>query len=271
MIPKVIHYCWFGNNPKPELIQNCIGSWRKFCPDYELVEWNETNFDVSCIPYVQKAYADKKWAFVSDYARLYVVYTYGGVYLDTDVLLHNSIDDLLQYDCWMASDDVRYLATGLGFGAVKGNSLIGAIMHAYANYEYPSGTNVIRDTKIIEKELPNWYKSDRTQTINNSILLIGLKDYGKYASHLYTYTWASPQEQAKRQLQIENKRSNRLAVRFLWKLKCVARSPCLISYFDKKKGTKSEKTYTFFAYDFLDYGPVYFIKRLLKKMKRAKK
>lgn len=78
MIPKTIHYCWFGGNPKPELVCRCIESWKRFCPDYEIIEWNENNFDVNCIPYVRDAYAVKKWAFVSDYARLKVVFERGG-------------------------------------------------------------------------------------------------------------------------------------------------------------------------------------------------
>ena len=114
MIPKIIHYCWFGGNPKSNLIKQCIDSWKKYCPDYQLIEWNESNFDINCNPYVKAAYEDKKWAFVSDYVRLYIVYNQGGVYLDTDVLLHNGIDELLKNSCWMASDDVRYISTGLG-------------------------------------------------------------------------------------------------------------------------------------------------------------
>lgn len=156
MIPKVIHYCWFGKNPKSDLINRCIESWRKYCPEYQIIEWNENNFDVTCNAYVKAAYEDKKWAFVSDYARLYVVYHWGGVYLDTDVLLHRTIDELLVHPCWLASDDVRYIATGLGFGAEKGKWLIKAMMDAYEQYQYPSGTNVIRDTVVVEKELMHW-------------------------------------------------------------------------------------------------------------------
>ena len=79
MIPKTIHYCWFGRNPKPRLLKKCINSWEKFCPDYQIVEWNEDNFDLSTTPaFVQQAYKNKKWAFVSDFVRLSVVYTYGG-------------------------------------------------------------------------------------------------------------------------------------------------------------------------------------------------
>lgn len=78
MIPKVIHYCWFGGNPKPEIVEKCIASWRKFCPDWEIIEWNESNYDVEKTPFVKEAYKAKKWAFVSDFARLDVVYAAGG-------------------------------------------------------------------------------------------------------------------------------------------------------------------------------------------------
>ena len=82
---KVIHYCWFGGNPKSELILKCIDSWKKICPDYKIIEWNEDNFDVNCCLYVKEAYTAKKWAFVSDYCRFHVLYHYGGIYLDTDL------------------------------------------------------------------------------------------------------------------------------------------------------------------------------------------
>lgn len=171
MIPKVIHYCWFGKNKKSKVINECIESWKTYCPDYEIVEWNENNFDINCIPYVKEAYLDKKWAFVSDYARLFIIYNYGGIYLDTDVLLHRDLNELLKYDCWLASDDVRYINTGLGFGAVSKHPLIGEVMRAYEGYEYPSGTNVIRDTRVFEKELADWKKSDKSQVLNSNILV----------------------------------------------------------------------------------------------------
>lgn len=273
MIPKVIHYCWFGNSDKLELIKKCIESWKKYCPDYEIIEWNESNFDINSIPYVTQAYADKKWAFVSDYVRLYAVYNQGGIYLDTDVLLHHGIDDLLQYRCWLASDDVRYIATGLGFGAEKGNALIKAMMDAYKHYEYPSGTNVIRDTKIMERELPQWKKSDKSQIVSSggNVLIIGLKDYGKYATHLYTYTWADEEAQRKREAEIINKKPPQFSGCLMWKIKCAMRSPKLIAYFDNRRGTKSERIYTFLAYDFLDYGLIYFVKRFANKVIRKKR
>lgn len=267
MIPKVIHYCWFGKNPKSDLINRCIESWRKYCPEYQIIEWNESNFDVTCNAYVKAAYEDKKWAFVSDYARLYVVYHWGGIYLDTDVLLHRTIDELLVHPCWLASDDVRYIATGLGFGAEKGNWLIKAMMDAYEQYQYPSGTNVIRDTLVVEKELMHWKKSDRSQIIQD-VLLIGLIDYGRYATHLYTYTWADEDTKAKRELEILSDKKNTVSSRTLWKIKTMMRSPRLISFFDQRKGTRIEKVYTFLAYDLLDCGLLYFIKRFIKKARK---
>ena len=85
MIPKIIHYCWFGGKELPIEVKKCIASWRKMCPDYEIIRWNESNFDVGQHPFVREAYKAKVWAFVSDYARLKVVYDNGGIYLDTDV------------------------------------------------------------------------------------------------------------------------------------------------------------------------------------------
>ncbi len=125
MMPKVIHYCWFGGNPKSDIIKECIDSWKKYLPDFEIVEWNEKNIDVNAIEYTREAYSQKKWAFVSDYARIKIVLDNGGIYLDTDVLLHNShLKDTLKYECWFAQENARNVNTGLGFGAVKGHVLL---------------------------------------------------------------------------------------------------------------------------------------------------
>lgn len=96
MIPKVIHYCWFGKNPLPDSAKKCIDSWRKFLPNYEIKEWNEENYDVNKIPYIKEAYKSKKYAFVSDYARFDILYHYGGVYFDTDVELIKPVDDIIK-------------------------------------------------------------------------------------------------------------------------------------------------------------------------------
>ncbi len=87
MIPKIIHYCWLSSEPYPEKIQNCIDSWKKILPDYEIKLWNMNNFDINSIDFVKEACSVKKWAFASDYIRLYALYNYGGIYLDSDVLI----------------------------------------------------------------------------------------------------------------------------------------------------------------------------------------
>lgn len=124
MIPKVIHYCWFGGNEKSEIIKQCIASWKKYCPDYEIIEWNESNFDINCCQYVKEAYEAKKWAFVSDYARYKIIYEHGGIYLDTDVELLDNLDKYLIYDTWFPRETQRTFNTGVGFAAIKNNKLI---------------------------------------------------------------------------------------------------------------------------------------------------
>lgn len=100
-VPKIIHYCWFGGNPKPKLAEKCIKSWKKFCPDYQIIEWNEENFDVSAAPeYVRQAYAAKRWAFVTDYVRLKAMTEMGGIYMDTDVELVKPLTPFLAHDAF---------------------------------------------------------------------------------------------------------------------------------------------------------------------------
>lgn len=137
MIPKVIHYCWFGGNSKNDVIEKCIASWRKFCPDYEIVEWNESNYDVAKHPFMKKAYESKKWAFVSDYARVDILYHNGGVYLDTDVELIAGLDSFLQYDFYAGFESESFVAFGLGFGSVEGHPVLKDILEYYDGLEFP--------------------------------------------------------------------------------------------------------------------------------------
>ncbi len=136
MIPKKIHYCWFGGNPLPDSAKSCIASWKKFCPDYEIIEWNESNYDVSKNLYMKQAYACRKWSFVSDYARLDIIYHHGGIYLDTDVELLKPIDPLLNADGFMGFEDGRHVALGLGFGAVPENSVVKKIWDMYEELSF---------------------------------------------------------------------------------------------------------------------------------------
>ena len=137
-IPKKIHYCWFGGKPLPKSVQKCIASWKKYCPDYEIIRWDESNSDIRSNLYARQAYEAGKWAFVSDYFRLKVVYEQGGIYLDTDVELIRSLDCLAeQYDGFFGYESGNNsIATGLGFGAAKGNRFVAALLHDYDNLSF---------------------------------------------------------------------------------------------------------------------------------------
>lgn len=142
MIPKTIHYCWFGRNPLPEKARKCIASWRKFFPDYEIKEWNEDNFDVNIIPYTREAYEAKKYAFVSDYARFWILYRYGGLYFDTDVEVIKSMDDIIECGPFMGVEVPSknglkpQVAPGLGLGATPGLDLYKLLLDKYATLSF---------------------------------------------------------------------------------------------------------------------------------------
>ena len=131
MIPKIIHYCWFGKAEKPRLAKKCIASWKKICPDYEIIEWNEDNFDLNQHPYLRWCYVHQKWAFLSDFARLLIVEKYGGIYFDTDVELLRKPDELLVYGAFYGFENSTNLATGLGFGAEAQHETICAMVKEY--------------------------------------------------------------------------------------------------------------------------------------------
>lgn len=131
MIPKIIHYCWFGGNPKPKLAEKCIASWKKYCPDWQIIEWNESNFDVNQNGYTKMCIEQRKYAFLSDYVRLKVVAEHGGVYFDTDVELLRRIDDLLANEAFFGFEAPDYVASGLGFGSVAHGTAIEAMLREY--------------------------------------------------------------------------------------------------------------------------------------------
>lgn len=133
MIPKKIHYCWFGGNSLPDELKTYIDTWKKYCPDYEIIEWNETNFDVNKYRYSKEAYQNKKWAFVSDVARLDIIYNYGGIYLDTDVEIVKSFDPLLSLKGFIGGEDKYDLNTGAGFGAEKNHPIVLENLKEYSN------------------------------------------------------------------------------------------------------------------------------------------
>lgn len=132
MIPKKIHYCWFGRGEKPALAKKCIASWKKYCPDYEIIEWNEDNFNLDYNGYTRYCYDNRKWAFLSDFVRLVVVAEQGGIYFDTDVELLKNPAELLHYGAFYGFENDTNIATGLGFGAEANHPTIVAMREEYA-------------------------------------------------------------------------------------------------------------------------------------------
>lgn len=165
MIPKIIHYCWFGGNTLPESAIKCINSWKKYFPGYEIKEWNESNFDVNLMTFTQEAYSAKKYAFVSDVARFWILEREGGLYFDTDVEVIKSFDDILDKGAFMGveipSQDgaVPSINPGLGLGAEAGSKVLRAVLDYYSTIHYHDdhgapypGTVVYHTTQVLEHQ-----------------------------------------------------------------------------------------------------------------------
>ena len=150
MIPKVIHYCWFGGKPLPPVVKQCMDSWRKYCPDYQIKEWNESNFDVFSCPYTAQAYEAKMWAFVSDYARIKILYEQGGIYMDTDVELLKNIDPLLINKAFMGFEAQLGVNSGLIAGSEPKFRIIGELVEEYQNYQFTHQNGSYNLTSCVE-------------------------------------------------------------------------------------------------------------------------
>ena len=217
MIPKTIHYCWFGRNPLPALAVKCIESWKKYLPDYEIKEWNESNFDVNMIPYTQQAYAAKKYAFVSDYARIWILYHYGGVYFDTDVEAIKSMDDIVARGPFMgievehSNGTKMSVSPGLGLGAVAHHHIYKEILDYYKNINFINNDGTYNQfaivritTKILfdngmtnSNELQNvvgiWiYPKDYFNPFDDNTGSLNITDNTR-SIHWYTKTWMKKQ------------------------------------------------------------------------------
>lgn len=238
-IPKVIHYCWFGKNKMPALAEKCIESWKKYCPGYKIVCWNEDNFDITENRYAKEAYDAGKWAFVSDYVRLKVLYDEGGIYLDTDVELLKPLDNLIEEYGYMGFDDNGLVSTGLGFACKKGNELVGALLADYDNISFilPDGSYDLtpcpdRNTKTMQKlgmDINNKEQVFMEIQMLPEDYLCPMKYYtGKkiitkntYSMHHFCASWTSPT--AKRTLFVKRiigvKLYDKLYGKFLHKLK----------------------------------------------------
>jgi hypothetical protein len=134
-IPKIIHYCWFGKNPLPGDVQKCIESWKKVLPDYELMLWNEDHFDLTSNQFVYEAYSNKKYAFVTDYVRLFALYNYGGIYMDTDVEVIKNLDVFLSHRAFTSFENESFIPTGL-MASCKEHEWIGALLETYKDRKF---------------------------------------------------------------------------------------------------------------------------------------
>lgn len=200
IIPKTIHYCWFGGKPLPDKYKRWMESWHKYCPDYKIIEWNESNYDIAKNSFMKQAYESKKWAFVSDYARVDVVCEQGGIYLDTDVELLQGLDDLLYQRGFAGFECSQYVNFGGGFGAVAGNRIMQGIRHLYDELYFDTGTcqmQMIASPIIQTNYLLNYglQLNGEYQILNNEITIYPEKMFfGKSfiskQTHLKPYTRA---------------------------------------------------------------------------------
>lgn len=214
MIPKVIHYCWFGRGEKPKLTKKCIASWEKFCPDYEIIEWNEDNFDVNMNGYTKMCYEQKKYAFLSDYARLLVVEQHGGIYFDTDVELVKAPDYLLEYKAFFGFETQEYVASGLGFGSVAHGTVIEAMLQSYTplldGQHGTVGCPRLNTAALVKLGLQ---QNGTYQTVSDAVILPidYLNPYESATGHIkktdntvsvhwYSATWTSPQQRLRTKL-----------------------------------------------------------------------
>ncbi len=207
-IPPIIHYCWFGKGEKSPEILKCIASWKEHLPEYEIVEWNEEKFDIaSAVPYVKEAYENKKWAFVSDYVRLYALYIMGGIYLDTDVQVLKSFDPLRIHEAFLGFEAKDYLGTSM-IAAVPGHWMVKEFLDSYAQRHFvrPNGTldtettNVVAITQLLSTHgLRRNGKSQNVQGIevypqrffsdNCLYNLFGRYRKASYSYHHYQASW----------------------------------------------------------------------------------
>ncbi|WGG45864.1 glycosyltransferase [Rossellomorea sp. DA94] len=155
-IPNTIHYCWFGGKEKPDIVKRCLDSWGKHLQDYEIIEWNENNFNIDQNAYVKQAYDFGKYAFVSDYVRVYALYHFGGIYLDTDVEVFKSFNDLLHHESFWGFEQENFIATST-IGAARENRLIKSFLDSYESRTFIKDdgsldelTNVAAVTSILK-------------------------------------------------------------------------------------------------------------------------
>lgn len=238
MIPKIIHYCWFGRGEMPPLSLKCIDSWKKFLPDYELKRWNEETFDVNSIPYVKEAYQSRKFAFVTDYVRLNAIYHEGGIYMDTDVEVLKSMDNLLHLPAFSGFESEKDIPTGI-MASEKGGKWAKEMLEYYnsdRHFILQDGTlDMTSNVTIISKLMSNkGFKLKNSYQVYENCMHIFPKDYfcpksrtgiitlteNSYCIHHFAASWHSKSELIRRYFfrEILGPNITDLLVRSKWKL-----------------------------------------------------
>ena len=216
MIPKIIHYCWFGKGEKPSRIKECISSWKKVLDGYEIIEWNEDNFKVDELEYTKEAYKAKKYAFVSDVARVKALYEYGGIYLDTDVIVYKSFDSILNHKCVLGFEMGNYVATSFMASEQKFNLMKEFYdLYIYRNFydengNIISGTNVSKLTNMLMNK--GLKRNNQFQILEDEIVIYPQEYFSPYdygdciknntentiCEHLFLVSWMSKKEVVKK-------------------------------------------------------------------------
>lgn len=219
MIPKIIHYCWFGGKEKPNDVLEYIQSWKNFMPSYEIKEWNEANFDYKKNDYCREAYENSRWAFVSDYARLKVLYDYGGIYMDTDVEVVQAMDGFLELNGFTGYESIGKIPTGL-LAACKGNNYIKFLLEGYDNKKFVKSdgtldltTNVSSISERTVEKYGNILKGDVCNLggdmqvfpmdyfcANSADTGYVVKTENTYAIHHFSGSWISDDDRRKRKI-----------------------------------------------------------------------
>lgn len=223
MIPKVIHYCWFGGSEIPENLLHCMESWKQVMPDYEIKRWDESNYDINQCDYIREAYAEKKWAFVSDYVRLDVCYTYGGIYLDTDVEVLKPFDDLLSLEGFCGMETGKHqnpdeVNVGLGMGLCQGQEMGQILRDEYQGLHFkksdgsldltPCPTIQTRTLKKYGLELRNEIQNVNGLVVFPTEYFCPMNQYtgevnttsNTFSVHHYFASWVEPADQMRREL-----------------------------------------------------------------------
>ena len=250
MIPKTIHYCWFGRSELPKLARTCIDSWRRFFPGYSIKRWNEDNFDVKAIPYIAEAYAARKFAFVSDYARFKILYENGGVYFDTDVEVIKAMDDIIAAGAYMGLErDVAngfMINSGLGLAAPQWLPLCRNILNQYAGMNFINADGTFNKTTTV--------------AIVTSVLMAnGLKPSAGIVDfdgvRIYPTEYFNPIDAETRELNITANTRTIHHYAGSW----LTRYEALINWTKRHVGIKASQVVSL-----IGHNPVYIVKRLCK-------